>query len=65
MIAPTGSYSNGFIKDAQVVTTWAGSHMMLSGELQSKCSYQDIDFGGEGEEYLPSYFGVYIWRRIA
>ena len=64
MISTTGSYSNGFIKDVQV-TTWAGSHMMLSGGLQSKCSYQDIDFGGEGAEYLPSYFGVYIWRRVA
>ena len=64
VISTTGSFSNGFVKDAQVVA-WAGSHIMLSGGIQSKCSYQDIDFGGEGEEYLPSYFGVYIWRRIA
>lgn len=63
VISTTGSYTSGFIKDAQTVP-WAGGHMMLSASLQNNCGYQDIEFGGEGKEYLPSYFGVYIWRRV-
>ena len=64
IITTAGSYANGFIKDAQM-TAWAGGHDMLSASMQNKCGYQDVEFGGEGKEYLPSYFGVYIWRRIA
>ena len=64
IITTTGSYTNGFVKDVQTVA-WAGGHDMLSANLQNNCGYQDIAFGGEGEEYLPSYFGVYIWRRVA
>lgn len=64
VITTTGSYTNGFVKDVQTVA-WAGAHDMLSASIQNSCRYQDVEFGGEGKEYLPSYFGVYIWRRVA
>ena len=56
--------SSGVIKTK--MTTWAGTHNNIAviGDIESP-QYQEFNLQGGGQNFIPHYFGVYMWKRIS